>query len=511
LPTASFAAAQAFVNAAPANCFTFFKQFPGGFTPRFGGKVVDSSGTFGIRGTLGNGMKYDLSAGAGKNDVAYRISNTVNASLGAASSTEFNLGSQIQQEIVANADFSYPVVVGPDAELNIAFGGQYLDEKFTITQGEPDSYRAGPFASQGFSVGANGFQGFSDRVAGKFKRNSFGLYIDAEANVTDKFVFSTAARFEKYSDFGSTLVGKASLLYHLTDGLAIRGSASTGFRAPTLGQSNLQRASTSFAGGQLIESLVIASTSPIAQFFGGGQLDAENARNLSLGVTAKLGRLTLTVDYFNIKVKDRVSLIQKAISPAQRTQLLNLGITEAATVSEVQFFVNDFDTLTQGIDFVANLPITSSLGKTQLTLAYNLNDTKVTNAGATISAGRAREIEDALPRDRLTFSAAHETGIFNGLIRVNYYGKAYESLFNDDTLPVVTPALFSVDAEVGLKFANMFRLSAGAKNLFDKYPQQWKIGNDTGRNGGFLGAIYPLNHPAGFNGGSYYVRLSADF
>jgi iron complex outermembrane recepter protein len=511
LPTASFAAAQAFINTAPANCFSFFRQFPGGFTPRFGGKVKDTSGTFGIRGEFGNGLKYDLSAGAGKNDVAYRISNTVNASLGAASPTEFDLGSQIQQEIVANADFSFPVVIGSDAGLNIAFGGQYLDEKFTITQGEPDSYRAGPLASQGFSVGSNGFQGFSDRVAGKFSRNSIGFYVDAEANVTDKFVFSTAARYEKYSDFGSTLVGKASLLYHLTDGLAVRGSASTGFRAPTLGQSNLQRASTSFAGGQLIESLVIASTSPIAQFFGGGQLDAENARNFSAGVTAKLGRLTLTVDYFNIKVTDRVSLIQRAISPAQRTQLLNLGISEAATVSEVQFFVNDFDTLTQGIDFVANLPINSSLGKTQLTLAYNLNDTKVTNAGATISAGRQREIEDALPRDRFTFTASHEAGIFNGLIRVNYYGKAYESLFNDDTLPVVTPSLFSVDAEVGLKFADMFRVSAGAKNLFDKYPQQWQIGNDTGRNGGYLGAIYPLNHPGGFNGGSYYIRLSADF
>jgi iron complex outermembrane recepter protein len=177
----------------------------------------------------------------------------------------------------------------------------------------------------------------------------------------------------------------------------------------------------------------------------------------------------------------------------------------------VQFFVNDFDTKTQGIDVVASLPVRSGLGKTDFTLAFNYNKTDVTNAGTTVTPGRQREIEDALPATRVTFGIAHEVGVFDGLIRLNYYGKAFENLFNDETLPVSTPALVQVDAELGLRIADHYKVAIGARNLFNKYPKQWRIGTDTGRNGGYLGAIYPLNHPGGFNGGSYYLRLSTDF
>lgn len=511
LPTSSLAAATAFINSAPSNCFAFFSRFPGGFTPRFGGKVKDTSITAGFKGELTGGLTYDFSAGFGKNDVSYRISNTVNASLGPNTPTSFDLGAQVQSEILANADFSYGANVGMASDLNIAFGIQYQDETFEIAEGEPDSYRPGPFATQGFSVGANGFQGFSDRVSGKFKRNSIGVYLDTEVDVVEAFTVSGALRYEKFSDFGNTFNGKISGIYRINDAIAFRGSASTGFRAPTLGQSNLQRASTGFSGGQLVEQLVISSTNPIAVFFGGKQLEAEKARNFSVGTTGKFGRVTITADYFNIRVKDRVALTSFNVSAAQRATLVAQGNPEAATVSNVQFFVNDFNTKTQGIDIVASAPFVSDFGKTDFTLAFNYNKTNVTNRGTTITPGREREIEDALPATRITFSAAHEIGAFNGLIRLNYFGKAFENLFNDETLPVTTPGLVQVDAEVGLRFANHFRVAVGAKNLFNKYPKEWQIGTDTGRNGGYLGAIYPLNHPAGFNGGSYYMRLSTDF
>jgi iron complex outermembrane recepter protein len=511
LPTTSLAAATAFVSSAPANCFAFFSRFPGGFTPRFGGKVKDTALTVGFKGEIDGGFTYDFSAGYGKNDVGYRISNTVNASLGPNTPTSFDLGAQTQSELLFNGDFTYAANVGLASDLNIAFGVQYQDETFEISQGEPDSYRAGPFATQGFSVGANGFQGFSDRVAGKFDRNSVGVYLDLEADIVEALTVSGAARYEKFSDFGDTFNGKLSALFRINDAIALRASASTGFRAPTLGQSNLQRASTGFSGGQLVEQLVIASTNPIAVFFGGRQLEAEKARNLSFGATGKLGRFTVTADYFNIRVKDRVALTSFNVTAAQRATLVAQGNPEASTVSNVQFFVNDFDTKTQGIDVVASLPITSDIGKTDLTLAFNYNKTDVTNGGTTITPGRQREIEDALPATRVTFGIAHEVGVFDGLIRLNYYGKAFENLFNDETLPVTTPALIQVDAELGMRIAEHFKLALGARNLFNKYPKQWQIGTDTGRNGGYLGAIYPLNHPGGFNGGSYYLRLSTEF
>jgi iron complex outermembrane recepter protein len=514
LPSTSFAAAQAFVNRAPANCFSFFSRFPGGFTPRFGGTVNDFSGTAGFRGKFDSGFTYDFSAGIGRNALDYRITNTVNASLGPDSPTSFDLGAQIQKEIVANADFVYPVNIGLASDLNIAFGVQYHDDSFEIAQGEVDSYRVGRFITQDFSAGANGFQGFSPDVAGLFTRNSIGAYVDLEADITDAFVLSGAARYEKFSDFGDTFNGKISGLYKLSDNIAIRGSASTGFRAPTLGQSNLQRSATSFSGGQLVESLVVSSTNPIALRFGGGQIKPEKAKNFSLGATGTLGKLTLTVDYFNIKVTDRIAQTTANLSAADRAALVAGGQPEAATISQAQFFVNDFDTRTQGVDVVANFPFSSSAGDTNLTLAVGYNDTKVINGGATVNRvnGRIQEIEDSVPALRSTFTVAHNVGIFNGLVRVNYYSKTFENLFNDNTLPLTTPSLFIVDAEIGAKFADHFKISVGAKNLFDTYPEEFTLSDgSTGRTPGFLGAIYPLNHPAGFNGGSYYIRLSTAF
>ena len=512
LSATSFADAQVFLNSAPDNCFSFNEFFPGGFTPRFGGTVTDTAFTAGLRGEMDSGLSYDFSVGTGSNEVDYTITDTVNASLGPNSPTEFDLGSQSQEELLVNADFSIGVDMGLASPLNIAFGAQYHDEEFSIGAGQRESWAAGEFADQGFSIGSNGFQGFSEDVAGSFSRDSFGLYLDSEVDITDALVLSGAMRFEDFSDFGDTFNGKIAGRYAITDNFGVRASWSTGFRAPTLGQSNLQRASTSFIAGQgLVSALTIASTNPIAEFFGGGQLEEETSENYSIGVTATIGALDLTVDYFNIQVEDRIAQTRANLTAADITALTALGVSDAAGLSQVSYFVNDFDSETQGVDVVANYGFDTTAGTTDLTLAYNWNDTSVTNRGTTIGDGRAREIEDALPETRATFTVNHASGPFSGLLRLNYYGEAYESLFNDATLPVETPALTYVDAEVSYDFVDHFTVSIGAKNLFDSYPDEWTTAGFTGNDGGFLGAIYPLNHPAGFNGGSYYVRLSTNF
>ena len=511
LPTNSFSAAQAFIASAPANCFAFNSIFPGGFTPRFGGTVKDYSLAAGIRGQFANGLNYDFSATVGENDVVYKIDQTVNGSLGAASPTSFDLGAQTQSETVINADFSIPVDIGLASELNVAFGAQYHDEEFEISAGQLESYVAGPFITQGFSAGANGFQGFPEDSSGAFDRSSKSLYLDLEADVTDNLLLSAAIRHEDFDDFGSTTNAKLAGRYRVNDNLSIRAATSTGFRAPTLGQSNLQRSNTSFAGGQLVEQLTLSSTNPIAEFFGGGQLDAEEAENFSIGFTSSIGKLELTVDYFDIDVEGRVSLTGATVDDAARASLIALGNPEAATISGVNFFVNDFDTNTSGIDIVANYPIEWANSTTNVTLALNYTDTEVTNLGTTISEGRKLELEDAIPEIRGTLTFNHQVGDFNGILRFNYYDEAYESLFNSGGLPVVTDSLMIVDAEASWQLSDKYQLAIGAKNLFDEYPDEWTTAGFTGRDGGFLGAIYPLNHPAGLGGGSYYLRLKADF
>lgn len=512
LPTTSFTDAQNFVNGAGDNCFAFFSQFPGGFTPRFGGSVEDFSIALGVKGELDNGLVYDFSVVNGENNLSYEIYNTVNASLGAASPNEFYLGAQIENETVVNADFSQAVEVDAfSSDLNIAFGLQYHDESFEITPGDEASYAAGEFVSQGFSVGSNGFQGFNPDISGKFSRNSTSAYVDFEADVTDSLLLGLAVRYEDYSDFGTTTNGKVSARYFLTDDVVLRGAVSTGFRAPSVGQSNLQRAATNFNNGQLEELLVVSTTSPFATLFGGGQLGPEDANNLSLGFTTRLGDLSLTVDYFNIEIENRIAQVTRELTTEQRDLLVAGGVAEAATVSQVSFFVNDFDTETSGVDVVADYPLDWDNAMTKLTLAVNYTDTKVTNRGETVTDARAREVEDALPDFRTTFTIDHTFEPFNALIRVNYYGEVFENLFNDESLPIVTPGLFLVDAEVSYDIDENMSVAIGAKNLFDEFPDEWETEGFTGRDGGFLGAIYPLNHPAGLGGGSYYMRFTANF
>ena len=511
LPTTSFAAAQAFIDSAPANCFAYNSDFPGGFTPRFGGNVSDHSFAVGLRGEFSNEMYYDFSVVNGKNKLDYQLFNTVNASLGENSPFNFDLGSQIQSETVINADFSKGFPVANFAsDLNVAFGLQHHDETFEITPGQEESYIAGPYSATHL-VGSNGFAGFSPEVSGEFNRDSLGAYVDLEADITDSFLLSAAMRYEDFSDFGTTTNGKLAARYNVNDNFTLRGAISTGFRAPSVGQSNLQRSATNFSGGQLTELLVVSAISPYAVILGGEQLQPEDATNLSIGFTTSVGNLDLTVDYFDIDVENRIAQITDTLTPAQQATLVGQGVTGADRVSQVSFFVNDFDTNTSGIDVVANYPLEWANSSTNVTLAMNFTDTEVTNRGDTITDARATEVEDSTPAVRTNLSFDHSFDPFSALVRVNYYGEAYESLFNDEGAPVVTDGMFIVDAELGFQYNDTISFAVGAKNLFDNYPDEWTLGGDTGRTPGYLGAIYPLNHPAGLGGGQYYLRIKAEF
>ncbi|MDE0054865.1 MAG: TonB-dependent receptor [Gammaproteobacteria bacterium] len=194
---------------ADPNCFVFTEWFPGGFTPRFGGEVGDASLAVGWRGTRTGGLNYDFSVSAGRNEIVYRIRNTVNASYGPNSPVAFDLGSQIQFERLVNADFTWPVDVGAASDLNVAFGMQHHKEVFEMVAGDTESWAPGGFENQGFSVGSNGFQGFSADVAGKFNRESVSAYVDLSVDMTERWLADAALRYERFSDFGSTASWRA--------------------------------------------------------------------------------------------------------------------------------------------------------------------------------------------------------------------------------------------------------------------------------------------------------------
>ena len=323
------AAALAAVEADP-NYFTLFSRFPGGFTPQFGGDLIDYSLVTGLRGFASNGFTWDASVNIGTSDVSQFIYDTVNASLGSGTPTSFNPGSYRQDDINLNFDVSYPV----NDVVNFAAGTEWRDEKFTIGAGGQPSWEIGPYAAQGFSSGSNGFNGYrADTTAGDWSRSNVAVYGDLEFDDPGgRWTVGTAVRMENFSDFGTTTNGKLSARVGLSDAFSLRAAVSSGFRAPTPGQQNAFNVTTAFIGGQLTNNGVVPSTSAVAVARGGGQLQPEKSRNYSAGAVFDQGAFSFTADYFRIDIDDRVALSQEiALSEGEILTLLAEGIPEAAT------------------------------------------------------------------------------------------------------------------------------------------------------------------------------------
>ena len=491
------------------NCFVFNEWFPGGFTPRFGGIVNDRSTTFGWRGDLPDeGYKFDFSLTFGRSQAIYEIHNTVNASYGPNSPTDFYLGEAIQAEQLLSLEWQTIVDVDRFSELNIAWGFQYHRENYQIVAGEDASWQRGRFYTAGFSVGSNGFQGYSNDVAGNFSRYNLGAYAEFEIDWTKDLLLSFASRWEDFSDFGDTLNGKFAFHYQVMPDVGLRGSLSTGFRAPTVGQSNLRRTSTGFSGGQLVEQVVLPPTNPVSALKGGRALEPETSINTTLGLTFTLGYVDISVDWFNVAVDRRIALTGLDLTEDDRASLLAAGVTGTETVSRVNFFVNDFDTNTSGLDVVASTDYLFNTGLLSLSVLANMTFTEVTSslANSTLDAATAKEIEDALPDFRINSTATYIIGSWRTMARLNYFGSVYEHLFTDPTLAIETDGLVTADAELTFQVTPGTQITVGARNVLDTYPDKHRWAHTYG----FLGADYPLTHPAGFDGGSYYLKVVMD-
>ena len=281
-----------------SDCYTLYERFPGGFTPQFGGFISDYALAGGVRGDLGDsGWYYDLSATAGRSWANFYIYNTINPQLFWQRNeidTHYDAGAYTETDRVINFDMSRPFDTGGYAPINIAWGLEYRDETFRITNGEPNSFYIDPnlesgLAAQGFGVGSNGFPGFQPGDAGDNTVSAFAAYFDVETDLSDALLVNGAVRYENYDEFGDTFDGKGAIRLQLTDTFALRASASTGFRVPTAGQANLRNVTTEFNMGRLADIATLPPTNPVAVQKGAEPLTPETSTNLTLGAVFGLG------------------------------------------------------------------------------------------------------------------------------------------------------------------------------------------------------------------------------
>ncbi|MCP4299587.1 MAG: TonB-dependent receptor, partial [Gammaproteobacteria bacterium] len=501
---------------ADQNCWTFNEMFPGGFTPFFGSDLSDISGSVGLRGELNNGMTYDISAGAGRNEIEFDLVDSINASLGPATPLFFKAGFYVELENMLNIDISYPVEFASFASpLNIAAGFEWRQEQFQIGVAQAETFEAGILGNpdlslginQGFEARLNGFAPFRPEIAGKNDRHNIAVYVDLEADVTDDLVLGAAVRFEDFSDFGNETTYKLAGLYRISDAVTVRATYATGFRAPTIGQQNFSTITTTFGpDGTLVSSGTVPPTSGPALLRGGGQLQPETSDSFTVGFAYEPESFSVTLDYFSIDMEDRITQsAAQSLSPAEAAQLEAEGFS-AAGLTSFRFFTNDFETSTQGIDVVLTLPLELTAGgATNLNVTGNWTENEVSaNTSGLLGPTEIQQIEDGIPEIRANATLSHAEERWHGYFRLNYYGGYDEAHLNSLGRLIDAGSVVTVDVEAGFDVTDNIELIIGAQNLLDEFPESNPFAGATG-------ARYSITSPMGFNGGLYYGKVRFNF
>ena len=511
--------------------------YPDGFLPQIAPDVTDYALSAGMRWGLGD-WDMDASLGYGYNEMMFTIQNTLNRSIGPTSKKEFDAGGYDYDQLVFNLSGVRGVeVAGLASPLNVAIGLEARREGYSITAGEPDSYRNGGVRIPAFTIGcftptaaeiaAGGcvapsgsqvFAGFRPSNVVDKSRNAVGAYIDLEANITEKFLASAAIRAEDYSDFGSNVSGKVSGRYDIADGFAIRASYSTGFRAPSLQQQYFATTSTNFIGGVPFDITTFPATDPVAAALGAQPLDSEDSTNYSVGAVLQFDRASLTIDAYRIELDNRIVLSENLTSAAVRNYLISQGFVG---IGGGRFFINGVDTVTKGVDVVFNYPVvTDSAGRFDITATANFNETIVTKVPATpqlsalnpapilFNRGNRLTFERGQPKDKYSLSVAWSLGDFGLTARGTRYGE----VLSPQNAPTVTAPDFLmtpktlVDLEARYAFGEHIKLAVGADNLLDEYPDALPPGLNT------TGATSFSNlSPFGRSGRFIYGRVTFAF
>jgi iron complex outermembrane receptor protein len=502
--------------------------YPAGFTPVIGADIEDYNLAGGVKGDV-SGWGLDFNVGYGRNTIDYTVKNSLNATYGAASPTRFAAGGLTYDQLTAAAHADKEFELGLFEPLNVALGVEYRREEFGMSAGEPKSYDRLATAPSTIAGGSQGFPGFRPANAGSFSRHNWSAYVDVEGKVTEGLSLGAAARFEDYSDFGQKTTGKLSARYDFTPAFALRGSISSGFKAPALQQQFFSYTATnnvtSVVNGQTVTSLVESGkfrvTDAVAISLGAKPLKPETSMNYSLGGIFRANGLEVTVDAYQIKIKDRIALSENlgVAGPPAATVAAIQAILAPYGVSAAQFFLNGLETTTKGLDVVARYRVPyDALGRIDLTLAGNLNYTNVNKvpalpnlvgAPATLLFDRGNRLsyEKGTPEQKYVLSADWNRDALGATLKAT----SYDSVLipnNNQAADYKTGSAVLLDFEGRYTFgrgpAEGVSVALGVNNLTDVYPNFVPAVNNAPS-----GAIgFPNYSPFGFNGRFLYGRVT---
>ena len=489
--------------------FSWGDTYPLGFTPRLEGHGNDFSSVFGVRGEdlTGLGLGYDFSTSYGSHYIHYLLRNTLNLSWGPNSPHNMVIGDLQQEETNFNADFTYPM-----GDISLAFGAEWREEKYTMYEGQKEAWMAGPWGmvhtltydsagtgtmvNYGYTapgLAANGMPGTSPDAEGVFARQNTAFYADVEYGLGDALLLQFAARSENFSDFGNTFNYKVAGRYSVGNMVTLRGGYSTGFRAPTPGQSNYTGIVTSFDGptGKQVQEGTVRPTDPLAVALGGKELGPEKAKNTSFGLTANpMSGLSLTFDMYSIDIEGKI------------IKSRSLPVENNPQFKKLAFYTNALDTKTTGYDLVA----VYRMGETNLSLAMNHNETEVVkqnqvNGLDPVSEGNVMNLEKNLPNDRISATMTRPIGnALSAMVRLNYYSESIDERSQKD---VIDPITF-LDIELSYGVSDNLNVVFGANNVTNAYPNEIETRASQGM-------PYPRRSPLGYHGGMTYIRLMYNF
>lgn len=498
--------------------------YPNGFLPLISSDIADASISAGLRG-VASGWSWDLGGVYGQNGFEFGVHNSVNTSMGTTSPRDFYAGALRFNQATFNGDITRQFGTGLGL-LNVAAGAEFRRDNFRLERGDENSYRVGPFdildgpnAGRPAAPFAQVFPGFRPEDETDASRNNVAGYIDLELSPANALLISLAGRAERYSDFGSTTDAKIALRFELLRGLAVRGAMQTGFRAPSLGQSNFSAVSTNFinVGGVStpFEIRTFAVGSLGGRLLGAVPLTPEESENVSAGITFNPVRFfSLTADWYRVNIDDRIVLSGNFIHSTVADLLEENGIVG---VSGARYFTNAIDTRTTGLDIVASFALDlNSKGLFRFTGGFNENRTKVLHvdptppqlaavASALFDRVERGRLEEGQPRQRVSLTATYDLNRLGVMVHNSRYGKIV-SRANNPAQDQTFGAKWLTDLSLSYKLTPQFALALSGTNVFDVYPDTNITANQT--RGIYL---YSGLTPFGFNGAFWSVRATYEY
>ncbi|MDP3071736.1 MAG: TonB-dependent receptor [Opitutaceae bacterium] len=536
-----------------------------GFLPVIQTNIWDLSLGAGLKGKLEGGWDLDLSSVIGSNALAYTTAESNNVTLGNASPRSFYSGTLTFKQHTTNVDLTNQFATGLPSPLKVALGGEFRHEHYNIRPGTPDSYRdggvriiGGPNNGNQGGPGAQVFAGFRPSDAGSHTRESYAFYADAEQSVTAAWLLSGAVRFEDYSDFGNETTAKLATRFKINEQVALRGSVSTGFRAPSLVQQWFSSTATNFIGGVPFENKTFPVTDPVARALGARPLKPETSVNQSIGLTFQPAKnFTASVDFYQVEIEDRVVLSSNFTGGAGSPFLAYLASQGLAGTTGGRYFTNAVDTRTRGFDLNGRYVHRFDAGRRlTLTAGANFNKTEVTKSKTTppqlaavgittplFDLTERIRMEKGQPKNVINLSAAYDVGPFSFLGRAIRYGDV-ESVQFDSATPAqiaaltpgirsylrptalagansqivqIFPAKWLFDLDASYRFSKEVSFALGVNNVANtratrSAPTVISNGTVFGGNDNQGSLPYLLNPtPYGFNGRYLYGKISWRF